>query len=109
MKIWYKDEANLDFGIIQSFTMPAVNLFFTVILVAGCGQLVSSTPFGGQIVQPGPNTYTIGEGTKTQVEVRRVPASQSARIYETATTPSESTPTESITFGVLTPHSQLSI
>lgn len=84
--------------------MLAVSTLFTVILVAICGQLARSSPVFGEIVQPVPNTYTIGEGKETKVEVRRVPVHKNAQLYAEGTLTNAS-----VSFGELTPRSNLAI
>lgn len=82
--------------------MFAVTKLFAVLLVVACGQLVSSLPAGGEIVLPGANTYTIGEGKDTKVEVRRVPAN----LYSEKSTDS---PNATLSFGALTERSTVAV
>lgn len=82
--------------------MLAVETLFTLVFAAVCGHLVVSLPVDGEIVHPGPNTYTISEGNRAEVVVRRVPALQSE--YAIYATP-RNTPNGTYIFGELTPKS----
>lgn len=87
--------------------MIAVTTLLAVVLVVVCyGQLVSSSPMDfGEILQPGPNTYTVGEGKGTKVEVRRVPRKSAHHYLETTSDDQNST----VTFGELTSKSNIAI
>lgn len=86
--------------------MHAFTILCTVVFVAVCGQLVSSSPVVGDIIQPGPKTYTINELDKNiKVEVRRVPANKAHLFSEYSE--QETSSDNSVTFGQLTPRSSL--
>lgn len=82
--------------------MLADKTLFTLVFVTVCGHLVSSVPVNGEIVHPGPHTYSIGGTCKDGVVARRVPAVQSDYEYSDKSTDN---PNGTYTFGELSPTS----
>lgn len=86
--------------------MSAVTIFLKVIFVALCCHLVKSSHYGGDLVLPGPNTYTFGGRSDSKVSVRRVSASKSPILLSEN---SSRVFNGTNTFGELTPNSIIAL
>lgn len=88
--------------------MFAIQFSYTVVFAVALlgGHLVSPIAIGAEIVQPGPNTYSVSGDSGTDVLVQRTPDCQTGN--DISVKPRNS-PFGTVTFGEVTPGSIVAI